>query len=147
MSKTKKRNYFGNLFLNLWKKIDKDDVLTEVEKLAFDIFKVSLNDEDNIRFLNSNSTNKKYIITKTYLLNKEVNTFIILNPSQSQITIVNHQYKYDISMPTKTCQIMCNLFDEKVEEERTKMEQEIFNNITDSLEIVLKELADKINKA
>lgn len=60
-----------NIFKKIWKKIDQDDVLTEVEQLAFDIFKVSLYCEDNIRYLNLNEA-KKYIVTKTFILNKEV---------------------------------------------------------------------------
>lgn len=132
-----------NFLKKIWKKIDKDDVLTEVEQLAFDIFEVSLFSEDNIRYLNSH---KKYILTKSYVLNKEVNTFIILNSGANKLTIVNHQYKYDISMPTKTCEIMEVMFMKKVDEEREKMENEILSNIAQSLEIVLKDFKKKLTE-
>lgn len=127
-----------DLSLRLWKTIDKDDVLNPVEQLAFDIFKICLESDKNIRFLSSDYSSKRYIVAKTYITKNEAKTFIILSATPgSLITIVNHQYKYDISLPMKTYDIMCRMFDKKVEQERTKMENEILSNITDSLEVVL----------
>ena len=80
--------FFTNIFNFVWKKIDKDDVLTQTEQLAFDIFEISLKDENNIKFLSPNYINKKYILTKSYLLDNNVDTFIILNPSANKLTIV-----------------------------------------------------------
>jgi len=134
----------SKIFTFLWKKIDKDDMLTQTEQLAFDIFNISLNDENNIKFLSPIYVNKKYILTKSYLMDNNVNTFIILNPSANKLTIVNHQYRYDISMPTKTCAIMDRMFNEKVDEERENMENTILNNITQSLDIVLKQFKDNL---
>lgn len=134
------------VFINLWKLIDKDDVLTQTEQLAFDIFEISLNDDNNIKFLSPYSTygDKKYILTKSYLIDNNVNTFIVLNPGANRLTIVNHQYKYDISMPTKTCSIMNKMFNDKVEEDRENMEKAILNNITQSLDIVLSQFKDNL---
>jgi len=132
-------------FLNsIWKLIDKDDVLTDDEQLAFDIFKISLSDENNIRYLSPNFSSKKYILTKSYLVKDNVDTFIILNSENYKVTIVNHQYRYDISMPAKTCIKMSNMFDDKVEEERENMEEKILNNITNSLDTVLKQFKYKM---
>lgn len=136
--------FLSKIFTFLWKKIDKDDVLTQTEQLAFDIFDISLNDDNNIKFLSPIYVNKKYILTKSYLLDNNVDTFIILNPGANKLTIVNHQYRYDISMPTKTCTIMDNMFNEKVDEEREIMENTILNNITQSLDIVLKQFKDNL---
>jgi hypothetical protein len=138
-------NKFTKFLYNFWQKIDKDDVLTEVEQLAFDIFEICLEDDRNARLLAPNTFSKRYIITKSYILDKKsINTFIVLNVTLSNIVIVNHQYRYDISLPTKTCEKMRKMFDNKVEQEREKMEHEILDNITDSLEIVLKKFKDKI---
>ena len=141
------KEFFIKYFNKIWNKIDKDEVLTEVEQLAFDIFKFQLEDDKNIRFINSGFSIKRYIINKSYLLDKKnvntLNTFIILNSSTSKIVIVNHQYKYDISLPVRTCDKMRKMFDVRVEEDREKMEKEILGNITDSLEIVLKKMKDK----
>ena len=137
-------NFFKKFFTSAWKLIDKDDVLTQTEQLAFEIFQICLNDDNNIKFLSPSYMNKKYILTKSYLLDNNVDTFIILKPSVNKLTIVNHQYRYDISMPTKTCGIMDKMFDDKVDEERKNMEETILNNITQSLDIVLKQFKDNL---
>ena len=129
-------------FERIWKKIDKDDVLTQKEQLAFDIFKICLNDENNVRYLNSGLSYKKYIVTKQFILSKDIGTFIILE--HCKITIVNHQYRYDIDLPQKTSNIMNRMFDDKVAEDRANMEKEILSNITSSLEIVLGQFKEKL---
>ena len=132
-------------FKKIWKFLNKEEILTPVEQSAVDIFKICLNDENNIRYLNSTrDSDKKYIVSKTYVTDKVINTFIILHFRHNKVTIVNHQYAYDISLPTKACEELNYLFNEKVEEDREEMEKEILSNITQSLDIVLKQVKDKI---
>ena len=151
MEEEKNRTFFGRMIHRLWKNIDKDDILSETEQLAFDIFKINMQDKNNVFYLDYVSEPgqecKKYIVTKSYLINKDVNTFIILNSSKNKLVIVNHQYRYDISIPTKTCKIMDKMFNDKVTEERDSMEQEILSNISESLDIVLKQFKDKLEKS
>jgi hypothetical protein len=130
------------LFNKAWKKIDKDDILTDAQQLAFDIFKICLYDENNIRYLNSKNSLKKYIVTKKYVTDKDISTFVLLE--ERKLTIVNHQYRYNIDIPQKTSDIMNELFNDKVEQEREGMEKEILSNITQSLEIVLGQFKDKL---
>jgi hypothetical protein len=141
-SSIKRKNLLSRTFQNIWKKIDKDDVLNPVQKLAFDIFKISLNDENNIRYLNVGMSYKKYIVSKQYVINNEINTFLILE--SGKLTIVNHQYRYDIDLPEKTSSKMSRMFDDKVKEDRDKMEKEILGNITSSLQIVLEEFKSRL---
>ena len=47
-------------------------------------------------------------------------------------------------MPTKTYEKMDKMFNKKVEKERELMENTILNNITESLDIVLKQFKDNI---
>lgn len=133
-----------NVFRKIWKIIDKDDVLTQSQQLAFDIFKICLNDDNNVRYLNSNMSYKRYIVTKQFVLSKDIGTFIVLE--NTKITIVNHQYRYDIDIPQKTSNIMIQMFDDKVSEDRANMEKEILSNITQSLEIVLSEFKQKLEQ-
>ena len=63
----KKQSNFRKFVSQLWDKIDKPDVLSQTEQLAFDIFKISLEDDNNVRFLSSKNLCKKYILTKSYL--------------------------------------------------------------------------------
>lgn len=137
-------NIFVKFFQKIWKKIDKEDVLTPSQQLAFDIFKICLNDENNVRYLNSGMSYKKYIVTKQYVLSKDIGTFILLE--SGKITIVNHQYRYDIDIPQKTSNIMNNMFDDKVCNDRANMEKEILSNITSSLEIVLSQFKLKLEE-
>jgi hypothetical protein len=146
MKKEKNPGFFGRIIQKIWKKIDKDDILGEKEQLAFDIFKINLYDKNNILYLNFNS-NKKYIVTKSYFITKDVSTFIIFDSDINKLTIVNHTYKYDIDMPTKTCGVMTEMFNDQVDETREEMEKEILSNITQSLEIVLKQFKEKLEKS
>lgn len=144
-----KSNKIKKFFLSIRNRVDPEPILTEDQTIAFNIFKLSLYDDDNVRYLNSFETNKRYIITKTFLLDKEVNTFIILqsdNITSNIITIVNHQYKYVINLPQKTYSKMISLFDKKVENDREEMEKEIMCNITKSLDLVLSDLQDRIEQ-
>jgi len=122
------KNWIKNIF-------DKDDVLTLDQQLAFDIFKICLYDDNNIRYLNASNSYKKYIVNKKFILDKDVSTFIILE--SGKITIINHTYKYDIEIPQHTSLKMNKMFDNKVDEDRSIMEKEILGNITSSLNIVL----------
>lgn len=137
-------NYLKNQGLKIWKKIDKDDILTQGQHLGFDIFKICLYDDNNVRYLNAGYSYKKYIVTKQFVLSKDIGTFIVLE--SNKLTIVNHQYRYDIEMPEKTSRLMNKIFDEKVNDDRKKMEEEIYSNITSSLEIVLSNFKEKLEK-
>lgn len=135
-------NWFKNKFKKILDKIDKPDTLTQVQQLAFDVFKICLYDENNIRYLNSGYSYKKYIVNKKFILDKDVSTFILLE--SYKITIVNHTYKYDVEMPQKTSSIMNRMFDEKVDEDRSEMEKEILGNISSSLSIVLNDFKNQL---
>jgi len=133
MEKEEKRiNRLKNWFIKIF---DGIDVLTQDQQLAFDIFKICLYDDNNIRYLNSSNSYKKYIVNKKFVLDKDVSTFIILE--SGKLTIINHTYKYDIEIPQNTSLKMNKMFDRKVEEDRSIMEKEILGNITSSLNIVL----------
>jgi hypothetical protein len=133
-----------------WRKIEPFDVLNPKQQLAFDIFKIALKDENNIFYLNNKkalTSEKMYIVSKEYITNNEVRTFIMLEytlDSIGQIIIVNHEYKYDIDVPQKTAKKMVELFELAVSREREKMEKEIMGNITSSLEIVLEKFKEKM---
>lgn len=136
--------YTRKFFVSIWNFLDKDDKLTDVQQLAYDIFEISLNDENNIRYLNAIGSFKKYIISKRYISDKEISTFLILE--SGKLTIVNHQYKYDIDIPSKTSSKMNMLFDEKVQEDREEMEKEILGNIKTSLAIVLSDFKGQLEE-
>ncbi len=142
MSNVKINDKIFGFIKKIWKKIDKDDILSPEQQLAIDIYKICLNDENNIRYLNSRNSEKKYIVTKRYVTDKDISVFIIFE--NKKITIVNHEYRYDIDLPEKTSIKMSQMFDDKVEQERENMEKEILNNITQSLEVVLAKFKNRL---
>jgi len=90
-----------------------------------------------------------YIVTKEYVMNKDISTFIIfdyINDRYSKLTTVNHEYKYDYEIPLKTASKMKDLFDNKVEEDRLAMEAEIVANITSSIQILVQRYKEKLEK-
>jgi len=132
-----------NGFLKFFKNIfNKDDILTPAQQLAFDIFKICLYDNNNIRYLDAGLSYKKYIVTKQYILDGDISTFIVLETCK--ITIVNHQYRYSMTFPEKTSTIINRMFNDKVIEDRKIMEEEILSNINQSLEIVLSQFKEKL---
>lgn len=117
--------------------IDKEDVLKADEQLAFEIFEKSLNNPNNLLFLNTEISGKKYIVPKDIT---SMSCCIILNTYFNIITIVNHQYRYNINMPVKTSIKMEKMFNNKVIEVRDQMEKSILNNTVESLTAVLNNL-------
>lgn len=140
-------NWTKKLLHKAWKKIDKDDVLSEYNQSGFDLFKMTLYNDDTIKFLSPRNTDKMYIVTKEYILNNEINTFVLFEHSmsnESKLSIINHEYKYDFLIPKKTSNIMKNMFEDKVEDDRNKMEQEIMGNINNGILLVLEDFKKRL---
>jgi hypothetical protein len=138
-------NYFNKII----KQFDKDDVLDPYTQAGVDIFKYTLMDDNNVKYLSPKEVIKMYIVTKEYVINKDISTFIIFeyNPQRhSKLTTVNYQYRYDYEIPSKTSDIMKKMFDDKVEMDRKNMENEILNNITSSIQILVAKYKSKLEK-
>lgn len=143
MDKKESSNFFTKIFHKFLLLINPDDILTKDAQLAFEIFKTSLEDSNNMYLLNTELSGERYILPKSYYsstIEMHNSTCIILNAFEKRITIVNHTYQYDIPLPQKTCSIMERMFENKVIEERQKMKSEILKNTIKSLEIVLNNL-------
>ena len=131
-------------------RIQPPDVLNPKQQKMVGLFKIALKDENNVLYLNnkkSTSSEKMYIVSKEYVLNREIKTYIMFEQSidgSGYIVAVNHHYKYDETIPSRTSSQLIKLFEEAVYKERERMEQEIMNNITESLEIVLDNFKEKM---
>jgi hypothetical protein len=136
-------------FNRLMKQFDKNDVLDPYTQAGVDIFKFTLMDDDNVKYLSPKATTKMFIVTKEYVMNRDISTFIVFEYNHdrySKLTTVNHQYKYDYEIPPKTALMMKEMFDDKVESDREIMENEILNNITSSIQILVAKYKSKIDK-
>lgn len=68
---------------------------------------------------------------KRYIKSDDNQIFIIIEPKQ--LTIVNHQYSYNIDIWGKPFERISKIFDIEVEKRREKMELEIRSNVKHSL--------------
>lgn len=78
---------------------------------------------------------------KYYL--KNVNKNILIVMSESNISIINHIFGYDVSIPSHLHDKLKIIFEEEVEKRRRDMEEEYRKNIRHSLKQVLKGLKDE----
>lgn len=81
--------------------------------------------KDNTKLLISPISKKRYIKSD----DKQI--FIIMETGQ--LTIVNHNYSYNINVLPKSYDRLTSLFDNEVEKRRQKMEDEIRSNVKHSL--------------
>lgn len=78
---------------------------------------------------------------KYYL--KNVNKNILIVMSASNISIINHIFGYDVSIPSHLHDKLKEIFEEEVENRRWDMEEEYRKNVRHSLKQVLKGLKDE----
>lgn len=78
---------------------------------------------------------------KYYL--KNVNKNILIVMSVSNISIINHIFGYDVSIPSHLHDKLKEIFEEEVENRRWDMEEEYRKNVRHSLKQVIKGLKDE----
>jgi hypothetical protein len=78
------------------------------------------------------------ISNKCYLRNNENNILVTLG--SMNISIINHVFGYDVSIPSELQNKLRDLFNQAVESRRLGMEEEYKSNITHSLKEVIRGL-------
>jgi hypothetical protein len=78
---------------------------------------------------------------KRYIRNDKYQLFIIIE--KHKITIVNHNYSYNIDIAGKLYERISQIFDAKVEYKREEMEMEIISNVKHSLTNIYKNLTNE----
>lgn len=109
----------------------KDQNHNEYEKECISIVKALILQEDSV-LLMSPLSGKRFI-------KSDANQLFIIIEAQT-ITIVNHQYSYNINTWGKTLERIVSMFDVEVEKRRTAMEMEIRSNVKHSLSNIYKTL-------
>lgn len=74
------------------------------------------------------------ISNKRYIKNDVLGIFIVIDGSL--VNVINHKYSYTVQISEKTRQTIQNLFNDKIELQRKKMEDEITKNIKHSLKTI-----------
>ena len=78
---------------------------------------------------------------KRYIKSDDNQLFIIIE--SHQMTIVNHQYSYNIDIAGKAYERLSQVFDAEVEHRREQMETEIRSNVKHSLSNIYKNLLNE----
>lgn len=74
---------------------------------------------------------------------KNANKDILIVMSASNISIINHIFGYDVSIPSHLHDKLKEIFEEEVENRRRDMEEEYRKNVRHSLKQVIKGLKDE----
>ena len=72
---------------------------------------------------------------KKYIHNPENSIFITIEGNT--VNVINHKYSYTVSIQDKSKEEILNYFNEVLENQRLKMEEEITSNIKHSLKNIL----------
>jgi hypothetical protein len=78
------------------------------------------------------------ISQKRYIKSENGEIFIIID--NYVITMVNHQYSYNITVNDRAHRLISESFDTEVEKRRLEMETEMTSNVKDSLSEILKHI-------
>ena len=90
--------------------------------------------QKDTELLYSPITEKRYI--------KSDKQQIFLTIQVDQLTVVNHQYSYNINLHgSNVYDRICSLFDNEIEKRRELMEKEIYSNVKHSLSTIVKNLS------
>jgi hypothetical protein len=107
---------------------------SEYEKESVSVCRALIHKEASVLLLSP-------ISGKRYIKSHDEQLFIIIE--SNLITIVNHQYSYNISMWGKPMETIIRMFDIEVEKRREAMEMEIRSNVKHSLANIFKNLSDE----
>ena len=107
---------------------------SEYERECISVCKALIHKEASVLLLSP-------ISGKRYIKSHDEQLFIIIE--SNLITIVNHQYSYNISIWGKPLETIIRMFDIEVEKRREAMEMEIRSNVKHSLANIFKNLSDE----
>lgn len=81
------------------------------------------------------------ISSKYYLRNNDRKLLVVLG--NMNISIINHIFGYDVSIPSYLQDRLKSIFNDEVENRRQKMEEDYRNNVRHNLQQVIKSLKDE----
>jgi hypothetical protein len=130
-----KRTYVNWLIWNRNNRTDKDNKVSDTEKICMSITR-SLIVHSKSKFLLAPLSGKRYI------KNEEKGLFIIID--RGTISITNHVYHYDVNLTERNWERLIKMYDGKVETIRQEYEDEIMSQIENSLHIIQDKLKPSI---
>jgi hypothetical protein len=117
------------IFLYLKDKFDPKIPIPEEEKITFEICKKLIQDPKS-KLTNAPISNKRFI------KNQEKGIFVVIE--NNTIILVNHIYSHSVfASDTDSYSKLCQDFDKYLDDERLRLENEIKNNLKNSLQEIL----------
>jgi len=107
---------------------------SEYEKECISVCRALIHKEASVLLLSP-------ISGKRYIKSHDEQLFIIIE--SNLITIVNHQYSYNINIWGKPLETIIRMFDIEVEKRREAMDMEIRSNVKHTLANIFKNLSDE----
>ena len=120
------------IFLTLKEKFDPTQPIPEEERITVDICKKLISNP-------SSKLTFAPVANKRFIRNEEKDMYIVMH--SHTINLINHVYSYSIYLSdTNSYNELTEMFDQILDKERLKLEDEIKNNIQHSLESILQKL-------
>lgn len=129
-----KRTYVRILLIGRNSFTKESDKLTENDKICKAIC-YKLIKHSSSKFLIAPRSGKRYI------KNDVLNIFLILD--DRKITITNHVYHYDVTLPERDFDRISRMYDDKTELIRETYESDMMSQIVYSLSTILKNVSEK----
>jgi hypothetical protein len=129
-----KRTYVRILLIGRNSFTKESDKLTENDKICKAIC-YKLIKHSSSKFLIAPRSGKRYI------KNDVLNIFLILD--DRKITITNHVYHYDVTLPERDFERISRMYDDKTELIRETYESDMMSQIVYSLSTILKNVSEK----
>jgi hypothetical protein len=81
---------------------------------------------------------------KFYVKSEELGIFVTVSGNESEISIINHVYGYNVRIGSRVLKNVSKTFTTEVEKRRVQMEQEYMENIQHSLAHLAKSIKERI---
>jgi hypothetical protein len=126
-----KRTYVYLILLNRKYSHESRQPISQTQKMSMSIARKLITHPDS-QFLIAPISGKKYIT------NSVVDLFIIFD--KRALSITNHVYHYDVILNDRNWDKIIKMYDDKVEEIRQKVEDQVMSQIEHSLENIIKKV-------
>jgi len=114
------------------------ETLTKTERECVLIFNTLVKHHNSKLYIGS-------LYDKYYIKSKDTGIFITLSKKNSEISIINHVYGYNVKLSPRSLKGMVNLFSNEIDKRINQMEEDYTNNIQHSLHHITKTIKKRID--
>lgn len=111
--------------------------LSKSERDSFAIFITLVSDKNSELYIHP-------VSDKYYIKSQSTGIFITLSNTESEISIINHVYGYNVKIGPRVLKNMNKVFINQIDKRRRELEEEYKNNIQHSLSQIAKTIKERI---